>query len=557
MSDYRPPSSARARTKRMLAFACALLGVLAIGLGGYGAMTAAKGIASREKAPGEVVRIIPKGNGRAATPVIAFRDAAGAEQTFISRLENGARYEVGDRVLVLYGGAQPGEADVISYFEIFAGPFSVVSAGALLLLIAAVIARSSAFVNPDEARPASPERQATERAAADRAQPRNARDGLARMQFHPFNPVAFRHYLAELASPAGAPRKVKITDAAAALVQDRWPVTLGEMLACMTAIAHEPDAAAFVAKHLPRLGAPRAFERDGASALVFLFEGVACIVVTATGIDGLWQRLANLVTPLAGPRQYVPGETVWDASPRHRGVARAWEGLRDDVEAWVKAHAPPSDPPPQFMFAGHGAGGALAVVAAYEFVKRGRAVSAVITFGAVKPGGEDFARECRQLGIDERTLDIHSGPGLLPGLQWPFRDAAVGGHWRLDTLALDDRQATSPEVIGTSIASYALTVLRRDDALVAGRKRPWSRAFVLALLSGSPAARRVMARHDIQRYYVRTLSALIHRRLRELTASSAIGFAAADAAFSDHFLDISGRRPSSSAVEIMTKDGES
>lgn len=493
------------------------------------------------KAAGDVVRIVRAEQGGSSAPVVVFADAEGRSHTvFMTQGAGGSRYATGDRIAVLYNPADPSQAVTRGFAEAFTLPLMLAAAGAALLLIAATLS------SPPESL----------RDLASRAPPMPP--DPARLQFHPFNAVSVKHYLAEAGAP-DAKRKVKITEAAQALAQGRYPVVLAEFLSYASALAYRADAADYLARRMPRVSKPAQVEHAGARALMFLFEGHVVIAVAERDLARPFAQPVQLFQRRARPRSLVPAETVWDAAPRDYAPAAAWDGLREGVEAWLKSALPQGfDPtehaPPRCLFTGHGYGGALTVLAAYEFAKRGRPIAAVVTFGAPHVAGKRFAEDYRELGLDARTLDVRARKGALPALRWPWSRFVPALRWTLPA-SLPQSAAYSASGIKTSpvLARIAHKFLFKEEAKGLDAPRPLFRAMTLRALSAFAAARVAILRHDLEQRYALPLTLAVLDRLGELYAADA---PAAAAALSDHLLDIRGVRPADAHEGFLTLDGQ-
>ncbi len=491
------------------------------------------------KAAGEVVRVVRAEQSARTAPVVVFADAEGRSHTvFVTQNTQVSRYAPGDRVAVLYNPADPSQAVTRGFAEVFTLPLLLATAGAALLLIAATIS------SPPEGL-----RDLARRSAPLPPDP-------ARLQFHPFNAVSIKHYLAE----AGAPepkRKVKITDAAQALAQDRYPVVLAEFLSYASALAYRADAAGYLARRMPRVSKPAHLEHAGAHALMFLFEGHAVIALADTRMARPLAQLRHLFKRRAGPRTLVPADTVWDAAPRDHAAALAWDGLRDGVEGWLKSVLPegfdPSEDHAQVrcVFTGHGYGGAMAALGAYEFAKRGRTIAAVVSFGAPPVAGKAFAGEYRDLGLDVRTLDLRARRESLHAWRWPWSRSLPALRWALPATAAVT-STTSGVKASPLVARAAHKRLFKEEANGLDASRPLVRAMTLRALSAVTPARTAILRHDIEQRYCLPLTCAVRDRIGELYAADA---AAAAAALSDHLLDIRGVRPADAHEAFLTLDG--
>lgn len=490
------------------------------------------------KTSGEVVRVVTAEQSQRSAPVVKFSDAAGKSHSILmAEAPRATRYTIGDRVDVLYDAREPSQARVTGFTQTFAFPLLLASAGALLLLVAATMS-------------APPESVLALRGRGD-----GPRLDPALLQFHPFNAVAVKHYLAEAGAP-DSQRRVKITDAAQSLPQGRLPVALAEFLAYAAALAYREDAAQYLATHCPRVGKPAQFVQGGARALAFLFERHAVIALVETETPRPLAQMRQLFARRAGPRDLVPPETVWDATPRDHAPAQAWDALRQEIETWVKDAAPDhaqrdeDTPAVPFLLTGHATGGAMAMLAAYEFAKRGRPVAAVVTFGAPRPGGKAFALEYKDLGLDVRTVSVSSKAAALAPIRWPFAPRALGLSWPLEAIGVADA-ASVPVQEAPFVARLAHRLLAREEATALGHKRNVFAAAFVRLLSTFTTARMALLRHDIERRYALPLTGLIGQRLNEVLGQED----EATQALSDHLLDIRGVRPAQAHQGFLTLDG--
>lgn len=507
------------------------------GLAGLGVLAWAVALAAFQlqavwrssKAAGQIVKMIDTGND-VSTPLVGFVDASGAHHTFMpGHAASAVRYRPGDGVVVLYDAADPARARVADYQRAFADALLVGSAGALLLLIAGAIARRAAGSAREGQAGAAARRDPSSGAVSSAPATRGRGRGEPGLQFHPFNAVAVKHYLGGLAKPASA-RKVKITESRLALAQGRVPVALAEFLAYASALAYHEDGARFLATCCPSAGEPHLVTHNGSRALCFLFEDAAVIAVADPDSASAGAALGGLFNPNAGARQYVPEDAVWDAAPRARGAARAWVGLRMGVEAWLKgvSQQDAGEDKPAIMLAGHHRGGAIAVLAAYEFAKRGRNPACIMTFGAPAAGGRAFAADYAELGLEERSLHVVAPDAGLHA--WPVRARTPGLIFGLEAAKVPEEYGAAPGSAG----------------------RIW-----LRLGSTGRECRRALLRYDIERRYALGLTDLIHGRLLELflADSGADPVREAYAALSDHLRDIRGVRPQDAGKGFATLTG--
>ncbi len=115
--------------------------------------------------------------------------------------------------------------------------------------------------------------------------------------------------------------------------------------------------------------------------------------------------------------------------PRHLGFARAWDNVLPQVETWV-ATLPKNI---RFCFSGHSLGGALAIIGAHDFARKGRPIAAVVTFAAPQVGGHLFAEDYHEkLGLKSRTLRLESNEDAVPRLKLSGDFQPVGERWLID-----------------------------------------------------------------------------------------------------------------------------
>ncbi len=497
MADKKSMTRSGRYFGRSIAISFAALGFAILGLAGYWLYASSGLVFTGVRSSGVVTGLtaVMDAQGRALgfAPVVKYSDESG--RAFVHRTQvadNPAAYAPGDYVPVYYDPANPEKAIVRSFRETFAVPLFIAIVGSFFLLLAGITSKPP---------PRRTVRQQLEtfREPKDRAGP----DQSQRLQFHPFNAVAYKHYLSELKSTNA--RKVKITDAAASLPEGRCPVVLCEFLAAMAAICYAKNAEAYIAEHCPHLARPKVFKARNTQGLAFLFEDIAFIVLCPIDLDNRWRRFAIATAIRCGRHDFVPGDVIWEGAPRHTGFAKEWDGVRSEIEQWVKETALKDDPERPFIFAGHATGGALANLGAYEFAKRGRVVSGVITFAAPPPAGQAFAEEYNQLGLDDRTLRLEFDAAAQATTPLPLLYVPVGREWRLDRQVLP------------------------------GRDPPLSD-------TAPPRTRTAYAAYSLQRRFCLTLSTLVYQRLRELTGASGTSadYDAAYNALADHLAHIRG-----------------
>ncbi len=509
----------------------------------------------------EIVAVVDEG-GRLTgyAPRVGYSDRQGQRYTFTPpNVAYPPLYAAGDAVSVYYDREDPTRAALASFATFWLVPFLAAGASGLLMLLAGVLAA-----------PATPRAAALPKVMDEGVTPPQPRDqsrvhsqvrSQARpIQFHPLNPVAYKHYFAHLAAPGGT-AKVQITEAAAALPEGRIPLVLCEVLASMAHLAKDAGAISHIGEHMPHLKQARAFGADGGRGLAFLFEETGFIVMPSVLEAGPWRWARHLMSFRTSGRKFVPAETVWDAAGRHRSLAQWWDKLRDEVEAWVDGEALKRDPARPFIFAGHGIGGGLAILAAYEFKKRGRNVVAVVTFGAPQPGGAKFVAEYHRLGLDERTVNLVYRAGSPLMAAWPFLYRSAGAVWLLEQRPMTGREAAgarndSHKNDGQGLATFALDALRKDEAADAAMMRPLRRRLLLAALAFFSKPRAAISAHESSRHYALVLDIMAYQRLREVMASegTAEELKAAAKALGDHLAYVRGSRPEAQRAPFAALD---
>ncbi len=488
------------------------------------------------RAAGQIVKLVDRDNDARRAPVVAFVDERGGRHTFMAAQTSSAvRYAPGDGVVVLYDASDPSQARIGDFPAAFAPALLSASGGALLLLIAGLAGQRRTRARRGVA-DSAPREATRERTSAPVQRPAlTRRSAEPELQFHPFNEVAVKHYLAGLGKPASA-RKVTITQSRQALAQGRIPVALVEFLSYACALAYHEEGARYLTTHCPRVAAPHLVRHGEAQALCFLFEGV--IVIALADPEGAGPRAvaAALFSPKAGARQYVPEDTVWDAAPRARGTARAWAGLRDGVETWLKGVLPKGedDEKPAILIAGHHRGGSIAMLAAYEFAKRGRNVACVVAFGAAPAGGRAFVRDYGELGLDEHTFQVVAPDQVFRSWRWPFAAPLPGLVFKL------------PKDDGAPEREAAPSLYQRLVQRIG-----------LRLRSASRKGRRAILRHDIERHHALSVTTLIHGRLLDVFLADKSEDPAREAyvALCDHLLDSRGVRPQDASEVFATLNG--
>jgi hypothetical protein len=90
------------------------------------------------------------------------------------------------------------------------------------------------------------------------------------------------------------------------------------------------------------------------------------------------------------PEEHQSGANGWRYHT-HKGFGKAWDSIRGELLATLKSH--PGHSTEQVTFCGHSLGGALAVLAAYEYVMLTGGRARVLTFGGPRVGERDYCEE--------------------------------------------------------------------------------------------------------------------------------------------------------------------
>lgn len=238
----------------------------------------------------------------------------------------------------------------------------------------------------------------------------------------------------------------------------------------------------------------------------------------------------------------VPQTLVGRRAPaRHTGFAIAWGSIAPDVEAWANdqlRHGRMDN----VVFSGHSLGGALAMLAGFQFAtKRICPVHAVITFGAPMVGGEAFKSqyESAALGLKDRTLRMEAAEDLVAVLTKRANDYCHVGHaWRFNKRPLrptwqmllfsplmDIEEATARRIERNQrkladkkpLASKSARPSRSNSAAAAA-PRTWLQ-FCLGLVLQlvwylARLLVRSVAAHSVESRYGLFLSTLSYRRIR-------------------------------------------
>ena len=455
-----------------------------------------------ERVSGEVVDVLRDKSADGYVPVVAYVAKSGQRYTFSPpRAVTKSAFAAGDRVSVYYDRNDEARAALSDFYAFWLEPLTTAALSGLLLLVAGVLAP-----------PPSPRNRSAKAALVPS-------DGRGLIQYHPLNAIALKLYLAHATAPSGT-AKVQITESAAALPQGRYPLVLCEFLAGIPMIAAADDPLTFVKERMPHLKQVRAFGPESARGLMFLFEETAFIVLPTLMPAGPLSWLRHVVSLPTSGRIYVPEETIWDAAPRRRSLARWWNNLRGDVERWVEGEALKRDEARPFVLAGHGVGGGLAILAAYEFKKRARKVLGVVTFSATPIGGRKFADECQALGLDEVTLELQSRFGTLFSASLPLLYRRIGNVWKVPSEPRSPNDPLDGRVGPTGLGGYVVRLMAREEASWDDAPSSRVKKMLLHMLMFVEGPRQAAAAFERSRRFVVPLDREAKRRLNELAEAA-------------------------------------
>lgn len=132
-------------------------------------------------------------------------------------------------------------------------------------------------------------------------------------------------------------------------------------------------------------------------------EGMAVVVFRGTQP----QNLSNVLDDVQfWPRRWVGAGRV------HRGFLRAYEGLREQIDAWLDEHKPA-----RLVITGHSLGAAMATLMAARYPE-----AELVTFGSPRVGGRGFAAQFAGRAV-RRYVDCYDFVTNLPPPIW-FRHVA-------------------------------------------------------------------------------------------------------------------------------------
>ena len=239
------------------------------------------------------------------------------------------------------------------------------------------------------------------------------------------------------------------------------------------------------------------------------------------GLRGLKIKMSETERDLIGgpdPERYLrPARAI--------GFAAAWAAIRDQVENWLAGL--PKDNRREFVFSGHGLGGAMALIGAQEFSeKHDRKIHAVVTFGApcVGRSADSTAFEAKDHFADNygrlqngalarRTLRVEAAGDAMPKLLQPKKFAPVGRLWELEFEPLP----TPFTLFTRRYVSGPLLCLARGGLGydIKGLDALPRKALGYTALYGVPVLSKALGAHGALKRYAAYFSALTYRRIRE------------------------------------------
>jgi hypothetical protein len=125
---------ARRRHRRLLIPAA--IGILFMLLAAVGAAPDIGFVFGATRAEGRFVGAVTQSGGKASRPMFHYRTADGSIRTFTARGGLGSKtYVDGDKAVILYDPARPGDARLNSFVELWLGPTLLAGCGLLLILL--------------------------------------------------------------------------------------------------------------------------------------------------------------------------------------------------------------------------------------------------------------------------------------------------------------------------------------------------------------------------------------------------------------------------------------
>jgi hypothetical protein len=358
--------------------------------------------------PGVVERVVEKPpsepTGKSTfLPVVSFTDPGGIRREFEGPPGDSSRLDWKDRTVdVLFDPLNP-TAPVLKLSKLEFGGETL-----MILMIASVIALIGAFIatRPKDTTPFLRDRTFDEQR---------------------FAPVT------------------GLLDGVTYIKQGRYPLELCELSAYMAALAYLPadELREYLRKTCPHYANVEAFSANDTEGFGFVHNGIGFIVMRGTMGWGDWAR--NLKARFTKPTELLPAG--WTGPARHAGFAEGWSATRDQVERWIKTTPFANDPDFPFVFTGHSLGGALSFLGAWEFARQKRNVAAVVTFGAARPGGEDFRKEYGELGLADHTLRLEFDQDIVPAVQSLIGYEHVGHDWRPERVPLLSEKAAATAIL--------------------------------------------------------------------------------------------------------------
>ncbi len=252
--------------------------------------------------------------------------------------------------------------------------------------------------------------------------------------------------------------------------EPRVPLQLCEFLAYKAALAYESEDR--IRENLEKccegIDHIKFFDSSGSKvtdtrAYAFRFENKAFVIFRGTEGKADWSfNLKDMMTDELGEgrgskrsklkRKFRDlAEQIGDPNPgRHLGFALSWVAVKDDIKAWLDENGQCP-----VVVSGHSLGGALALLAAFDFAREfsqenvvaGHNVAGVVTFGAPLVGNGEFAEAYDRL-LGSRTVRLESSGDMVPAImrRWYYRWLYFLRKWAVN--GLRPKQGSQFQAVG-------------------------------------------------------------------------------------------------------------
>lgn len=209
------------------------------------------------------------------------------------------------------------------------------------------------------------------------------------------------------------------TDVSFALcdIERNLPIVLWEFLAYQALRAYSSIKLLWL-EH-PAFDHVMEFDIKHTRGFCFLYQGRAHIAFRGTQDAVNWMRNFQVCRTRATPF-------------RHRGFVNSLAVAKPTIDRWLDSLPASRDGgKPPLVLTGHSLGGAMAILAAYDYAVDRRNVAAVVTFGAPAVGKEDFVDKYNDL-LGGRTWRVESSNDIVPRLCHAFGYRHVGRNYALE-----------------------------------------------------------------------------------------------------------------------------